>query len=399
MADLITYKGPWAGVDVSMPETEISPQATPFSLNFFNYLNELRTRPKLITNIASPTGELIRTFETFFDINGNRKDVAISTTKLYTSDGITTIGTMGVAGPKQALVPIVYNGVMYYPSGNALYSYDGTTFSNPASAFAGGLFVNKLVSHLLLLNTVEGGSSFPQRVRWSASGLPTVLDPTVNTNAGYVDLDTAEAITGFFKSGVTGVIGTPHSLIQMVPTGSGIQPFAFYNIEDAPDGVGIHYPNSLDSFGIYSIFAAEDDVYLISSIAGLQAIGGPARAAIYSDLLLSTNGAFDTFPFGSPNGPIGTIINIYANNVQAADNGDSLLVRYVSNDGLFYILAIPMSDPIVPAVRSMVFWVYDLKRNCWFRWNSVPSSYWFTTKLWRNPNDNNYPQAGTSYLA
>lgn len=354
MSDLVTYRGPFMGTDVSVPETDINPTSTPYSDNFFNFLNELRTSPACTFGSDNGTLELTRCFGSFYNINSTLVDYII------TPSFLVGVGNMSSINGNQILAPIIYNGVMYFPSGNSLYSYDGITFNNPASAYSGGYFINKLASHLLLLNTVEGANNFPQRVRWSASGLPTVLDPTVNTNAGYNDLDTAEAITGFFVSGYNGVITTSHSLIEMVPTGNGISPFAFYNIEAASEGVGNYYVNSLDSFGIFTIFAAEDDIYLMSQISGLKNIGGNARAAIYADLLNSLGlTIFDAFSFNLANGPIGSIVNSYSSVVQAVNTGS--VTRNLSTDGLYYILSIPIAG-------GLIWWIYDLKRDSWYRW-------------------------------
>ena len=72
---------------------------------------------------------------------------------------------------------------------------------------AGAYFIGELNFQVIILNTVEqvyqqGVQYFPQRVRWSASGLPYTYtyaqngtqtlvggwDPTVNTSAGYNDM-------------------------------------------------------------------------------------------------------------------------------------------------------------------------------------------------------------------
>src|SRR5258708_7951103 len=81
---------------------------------------------------------------------------------------------------------------------------------------AGAYFLIELNAQLIMLNTVESTGNFPQRIRWSPSGLPTIFDPNVNIGAGYNDeLDVSDIITGAFTVGTTAFILRSNGITEM----------------------------------------------------------------------------------------------------------------------------------------------------------------------------------------
>lgn len=199
---------------------------------------------------------------------------------------------------------------------------------------AGAFFLIELNSQLIMVNTVESvGGQFTQRIRWSASGLPTVWDPNVNISAGFIDsLEVPDSYTGAFAVGTSAFLLRNNGITEMVPTGaSGENPFEFNHLWASDRGIGNVLPFGYASYGPLGIFISEDDVYNVS-LGGFKKIGGVARDAIFDDISAATGVA------------IGSIIPYYATN-------------YIRNH---YKLTIPQEN-------DTVIWNYAIEEQSWER--------------------------------
>ena len=199
---------------------------------------------------------------------------------------------------------------------------------------AGAYFLIELNSQLIMLSTLEGvGNSFqafPQRVRWSASGIPTAWDSNLNIGAGFNDeIDVPDAITGAMTVGTTAFIYRNNGITEVTSTGNGINPFNFNHLWASDRGIGNVFPFGYASYGPLGIFIANDDIYNIS-MGGFKKIGNRARDAIFTDLI-STTGI-----------PIGSIVPYYAGN-------------YIYNH---YRLSIPIG-------KNNKTWIYSIEDDNW----------------------------------
>jgi hypothetical protein len=249
-----------------------------------------------------------------------------------------------LGGPTvSAIIPISYRSfinTLYYTNGGATVgSWDGTTqlatgtqtFGDATVAASsigisktdapgvvsgttgplalGAFFLGELDNHLILANVlvqdqngvnasplVAGGQSFPlgslltfpQRVWWSANGLPTQFDPTANVNAGFSDfLDVPDSITGMVTLGAAGFIFRNNGITQFTPTGQGIVPFQFDHLWGSDHGVGNIYPWSIHSYGAFCCFISSEQIYQMG-INSFSDIGGTARDAIMADLSIAS---------------------------------------------------------------------------------------------------------------
>jgi len=204
---------------------------------------------------------------------------------------------------------------------------------------AGAYFLIELNAQLIMLNTVESTGNYPQRVRWSPSGIPTIWDPNVNIGAGFNDeLDVPDAITGAFTVGTTGFILRTNGITELTSSGiSGENPFAFNHLWASDRGIGNVLPFGYASFGPIGIFISVDDIYNVS-LGGFNKIGGAARDAIYQDIAAATYYI------------IGEIVPYYQNN-------------YIYNN---YRLTIPQGINSVTWVYSIEdqYWTREFKSNC-----------------------------------
>lgn len=205
---------------------------------------------------------------------------------------------------------------------------------------AGAFFIGVLASRMLLLSTIEGpafsgsGAPFNQRIRWCASGQPSIWDPAVNIGAGFVDLlEVPDIISGFMAIGdKTGFVFRANGISEMTATSDGILPFDFNHLWASEHGIGNVLPFSISSFGPIGMFISADDIYSIS-IGGFKNVGGVARDAIFADLAAATST------------PLSTMLPKWTN----------------SYSYLVYLLAIPFG-------ADTKFWMYSLEEGSWVTW-------------------------------
>ncbi len=191
-----------------------------------------------------------------------------------------------------------------------------------------------------MLSTVESsGGAFPQRIRWSPSGIPTIWDPNVNIGAGFNDeLDVPDGILGAITVGTTAFILRSNGITEVTSTGIGINPFNFNHLWASERGIGNIYPYGYASYGPLGIFISSDDIYNVS-LGGFKRIGGVARDAIYNDL------------YANIGLPIASIVPYYQ-------------LNYVYNH---YKLCIPQKN-------GVKIWNYSIEDDSWqpeFKSNTI----------------------------
>lgn len=336
----VTPKKTWnlIGVFNTKPGSNF-PAATAVFVNKFFWTNGGQNLYQWdgITSTATPTLWKVSTFylkgQQIIDSNKNLQ-VANNSGKSGTAAPVwgNTIGaqTIDNTGTPIPVITWTENGVnINSPSGfvNACI-VDATN-----GVTAGGYFLIELNAQLLMLNTVESvGGIFPQRIRWCASGLPTIWDPNVNIGAGFNDeLDVADSIMGAMTVGTTAFIYRNNGITEVTSTGNGINPFNFNHLWASDRGIGNVYPFGYASYGPLGIFISSDDIYNVS-LGGFKRIGGTARDSIYNDLALNTGV------------PIASIVPYYQSN-------------YVYNH---YRLAIPQGN-------KSVTWIYSIEDDMWVR--------------------------------
>ena len=154
-----------------------------------------------------------------------------------------------------------------------------------AATTIGARYIGSLAQHMILANTTGIANTDGKfTIRWSAVGLPTVFDPAVNINAGFVQLiDFADEITGMMFLGRVAYIFHRTGITEMAPTGVGTLPFDFNHIWNAQDGTGSIYPYTIAQYGQMGAFLSTENVYMVQNYQ-FQPIGGQARDAIFADV-------------------------------------------------------------------------------------------------------------------
>jgi hypothetical protein len=347
-----SYNAPFTGWHTRLPENLIPATATPLVANFILRNGEIRSAPKLKNIIPHPDdSNPIRALTSFKDTNDIFHTISITSSNLW---------QLIFRAGDQNRNPWIWNKVSAIPAGNdapystqvfsnklyftkktvsKLWAWDGISPTiETVSPFYGAAFMGQLGFHLILLNTIEQDEAtslidrYPQRVRWSPSGIFNVWNPAVNANAGFNDqVDVPDAITGFLTIGKAGYIFRSNGITQMTLTGNGARPFNFDHLWASDKGIGNIMPRSLAAYGSIGIFISDEDIYSIT-VSSFEAIGGGARDAIFADLTAATDV------------PSSTIISGYGHRF-----------KYLT-----YNLFIPRNN-------SCVLWIYNIEDRNWTR--------------------------------
>jgi hypothetical protein len=310
----VSYNGPYGGLHVQAPPILLADNYSPATTNFMFRNQAITSRPNFTAALPAPPGGQVLGFGSFSDSNNTLHSYAFTSLGLWQMQVVNNQVWQLIGGPKLfSSNPVAVNRFvsnLYYTNGGPyLSSWDGlaqaptdsvatvanlqTVLGSTYTASAGdigGNFLCELDSHLLMANlsVLDEGSNtvyfLPNYIWWSASGLPAVWDPDVNTSAGYNPLvDVPDKITGMITAGNAGYIFRTNGISQFSPTGSGIAPFQFDHLWSSSKGIGNVYPWSIASYGSLACFISTEQIYQMS-VNSFGEIGGGARDAIMADL-------------------------------------------------------------------------------------------------------------------
>lgn len=192
---------------------------------------------------------------------------------------------------------VVNHSLLFSNNVDPVYAWDGITATcdivSPDAVAA--KFLIELNTHLLVANTIEGGTRFSQRVRWTAAGDPT---DWIGFNAGVDDiLNNLGPITGLAKLYQTGYLFHQWGVTQVIPTGIGAVPFRF--IPMTSKARGNICPYSVASSGEeLAAYVGKDNIYAFNGTASepigdmpIQGTRGRsgARTSIFADIFAGDN--------------------------------------------------------------------------------------------------------------
>ena len=179
--------------------------------------------------------------------------------------GAAVVKAVALSGSQDKQVSLI----TYAPSNWLLFTngvdapkrYDGTSCVDLPGLPAGGATVCKALglfnNHVLLLGTSEGGTDYPQRVRWSDTADPTNWS---TGNAGYNDLVSSEdfIVTGA-PLGPFFIVYKERSIVRMEYVGSTDR---LFNFTDTVAGEGAVSHDGLIDLGDQHIFIGNSNIYL-----------------------------------------------------------------------------------------------------------------------------------------
>lgn len=376
----IEYSGPFGGLNVQDPEILMPDKDSP-ATNGFQFRNsELRSIAafSLAFQGMDRINPALGTYS-FLDANGVTHSVGFNARGLWQlAPAGQPAGSLApwaiLGGPElQNNIPISYRtfaNILYYTNGGPqLIYWDGMTiapvFQNSGVAGStsiaaisttdaptvipgstgplsiGGYYLGELDNHILLANVVviDDGTQviyrFPNRLWWSANGLPLQWDPVANTNAGFNDfLDVPDFFTGLITIGVSGYLFRTNGITFFTTTGSGLTPFQFDHLWASDNGIGNVFPWSISQYGSIACFIATDNVYQMG-VSSFEPVGGKARDAIMADLALAS---------GNP------VASVVPTDVQG-----------------YVYLTYRISIPLTSFTRT---YVYDIEAKNWAVWDT-----------------------------
>lgn len=161
---------------------------------------------------------------------------------------------------------------MYFANGSDKpREFDGTDVSVISNLPSGGNTVCRLVAvftnHLLLMHTVEGGTAFPQRVRWSKPGVDNDFDETVNFNDLF---DSEDFISATETLGVFQVIYKERSIYRMEFQGLPDQTWQFTR---TIDGEGAINQDAVINLGDEHLFMGNANIYRYDGNFSIDPVG------------------------------------------------------------------------------------------------------------------------------
>lgn len=159
--------------------------------------------------------------------------------------------------------------------------YDGTTIEDLANLPASGNTQCKALgyhnNHLLLLNTTEGGISFPYRIRNSDTGN---IEEWSAGNAGFEDLyDTPDHIVGGLLLGPYFIIYKAKSIIRQEWVGSDD---LLFSREDVITNEGLLSKDGVVDLGDHHIFVGNSNFYRYRGGFDLEPIGDQVYNKIFN---------------------------------------------------------------------------------------------------------------------
>ena len=333
-----TFQGA-TGLDVQTPENLLSDKASSAVSNFLLRNSEARSRPVFRREFPAPPNSNPALGQTsFLDVNSVWHTVLFTGGAAYQLAGNNQKQNVSpwkyLGGPNliagNPVASQAFGQVLYYTNGGpVLGSWDGITAAPTASNAGcpgatsvaaidvadaptvvpgstgplsiGGLYLGELNNSILLQNVVVLDNAtnvlyqFPNRLWWSANGIPTQWDPTINTSAGFNDfLDVPDVFSGLMTIGIAGYLFRSNGITQFTPTGSAQTPFQFDHLWASKKGIGDVFPWSLAQYGPSGFFASTEQIYKMS-VNSFNPIGGSARDAIYADLASASGNPIGAF--------------------------------------------------------------------------------------------------------
>jgi len=178
--------------------------------------------------------------------------------------GAAVVKSVALSGSLDKQISIV----VYTPNNWMLFTngvdkpkrFDGVSCIDIPNLPSGGNTVCKALgifnNHVLLLGTSEGGTDYPQRVRWSDTANPTNWS---TGNAGYQDLLSSEdyIVTGA-QLGPYFIVYKERSLVRIEYVGSADR---LFNFTDTVAGEGPVSHDAVIDLGDYHIFIGNANVY------------------------------------------------------------------------------------------------------------------------------------------
>ena len=205
----------------------------------------LEGTPRLIDEYPRLDGGIylcVITHQNFYKWNASTKQFSL-------------IGAYSGTEPRSVSSTIMNDLFIFTDGENPIKKYDGTTYADLGGTPPKARQVESFSSHLILGYTIEDGTAYPQRLRWSDTGNPEVW---TGGNSGFIDLvDTPDWIVLLCPLGDRLIVYKERSIWEVIYVGSPNMFIATKLI----DGVGSYIPDGVESLGDEHFFVGPDNMY------------------------------------------------------------------------------------------------------------------------------------------
>jgi hypothetical protein len=319
-----SYGGSYKGLNTETPAIYLDPSESPAVTNMWFRNRELRSRPTFPQVFLGPEQQNRPLGQTSFtDTNNTIHTCSFTSRGLWQLNPFNGIPSRspwsyiggGILNAGTPVASRAFAGLLYYTNGVPyLQSWDGissapvivSSLTNAAyggtGSSVGGVFLFEINFQLCLLNVtlynaaaISGGApagsvtNYPNRIWYSANGIPNVWDPTVNTSAGFVDFpDVPDQFTGAMAIGEIAYLFRSNGITQMTIAGNSLAPYYFDHLWASEHGIGNVYPFSIAQYGSIGMFISTEQIYKLS-INSFEEIGGGARDNIMRDLAAASS--------------------------------------------------------------------------------------------------------------
>lgn len=343
-----TFKAPFKGLNVDMPENLLDPSYSPSLQNMILKNGEIRTRPRqsfLIPTIQLKN-DIINVVDTFKDANGVTHTVIITQSGLFQLNhswkqnprkAWNLVGPFTVQpGPVIPVSSLVFLNRYYWTNGgNNLWMWDGINsigmpsvwqknfiyqqnarIIDPAGNVQVALSEGKSGATIPSFNASLSGETVDGSVPWINNGLPAASN-------GFISIAVVDAANGI-TAGAYFLIELNFQLI-MLNTVEGTEnnytrypqrvrwcPSGFDNIWDTNVNIGAGFSDELDVpdeiTGAFTI-GRNGFIFRTNGITEITSIGSATNPFDFNHLWASKNGIGNVFPFSIASyGPIGMFI-------------------------------------------------------------------------------------------
>jgi hypothetical protein len=365
----IALTGAFGGIQSDMAISMIEDYGFESCQNIAFRFGEAFNRPTYVSLPSLGIGEYGLNFATFWDSLGLRQQLLFTNARVLQWSGTAFNNLAGptifpLVAPSPFAVSVLNYKLCFSNGGpiNTVPVYLFDPQANPgvytlSSVNAQAPFnMTEIGLHLMTSGVNVSGTGFkPQRYQWSGAGDPTDWTSFSSGINDYVaDLGPAYGLT---KLGQYGYGYHPNGILQVIPTGIGTAPFAFYPLAGANIGpTAVYSKQKIVIDGIDTdIFVGPDNIYSFNQ-SSMTAIG---------------------------NAPIGQRRYVGARKFimqDVAQSGPFYGTRsYVSHSPgaspylAYYLLCIKSATN--PALCPL--WIYNFEEENWTRWifNAVPNCF------------------------
>jgi hypothetical protein len=354
--------GPWGGIQSELPLSLIEKYGVADAQNVLFRRGTAAARPAAVDITPFPllANEPILAIASFYDSGGAENQIVITISRVikWQPNAWTVLTGPALSGIQFPFAWAVLNQELCFTQAfnnlsntQVMLATGGATYTLSSANAPASVALAEVASHLIAGNTIEGGSFFPQRYRWSGVGDPT---DWTSFSAGVSDqIIDLGPIMGIKKLGQYGFGFHLGGLIQIIPTGIGTNPFAFIPMISGKNA-GTIAPFSIAKFTFRNVdcagFVGKDNIYIFNQ-TDLQPIGDApvdgnkrvgARKRIFADLAL------------------GAYVRGYLPNTSA-------FVSYTINGDPFFAYWLLVSE-------KNGAWVYNLDEGNWTFFDLSPKS-------------------------